>query len=76
MPNYRRARLPGATYFFTVVTYGRRPLLTDNLARQCLRAAISTVRMTHPFEIDAFCLLPDHLHTIWKLPENDTDYSL
>ena len=67
MPNYRRARVAGASYFFTLVTYQRRPLLVDEYARSCLRAAISKVRDEHPFRIDAFCLLPDHLHTIWTL---------
>ncbi len=76
MPNYRRVRLPGATYFFTLVTHKRRHLLIDDIARGCLRAAISKVRAAYPFEINAFCLLPDHLHTIWRLPEDDNDYSL
>jgi putative transposase len=26
MPNYRRANIEGGTFFFTVVTYRRRPL--------------------------------------------------
>ena len=75
MPNYRRARVAGASYFFTLVTYKRVPLLANESARFCLRAAISKVRDEHPFEIDGFCLLPDHLHTIWTLPEGDSDYS-
>ena len=29
----------------------------------------------HPFEIDAFVLLPDHLHCIWTLPAGDRDFS-
>ena len=29
----------------------------------------------HPFEIEAFVLLPDHLHCIWTLPEGDGDFS-
>ena len=32
MTNYRRWRVSGGTYFFTVVTLGRRPFLTDDLA--------------------------------------------
>ena len=39
MPEYRRAYVPGGTYFFTVVTDGRRDFLTEPMARECLRAA-------------------------------------
>jgi putative transposase len=28
-----------------------------------------------PFKTEAVCVLPDHIHTIWSLPEGDTDYS-
>ena len=41
-----------------------------------LRDAIKKVRERHPFYIDAWVLLPDHLHTIWSLPEGDSDFSL
>ena len=75
MSNYRRARMPGGTYFFTVVTYKRKPLLVDHAARKALRDAICEVRTDRPFKIDAFCLLPDHLHTIWTLPKGDSNYS-
>lgn len=30
---------------------------------------------TSPFKIDAIVILPDHLHTIWTLPDNDSDFS-
>lgn len=30
----------------------------------------------HPFTIDAFVLLPDHLHCIWTMPEGDRDFSI
>ena len=75
MPEYRRARQAGGTYFFTVVTHERRPFLTDELARGCLRSAWREVRGRRPFHADAVCLLPDHLHTVWTLPEGDCDFS-
>jgi REP-associated tyrosine transposase len=74
MPNYRRYRVPGGTFFFTVVTYRRRRFLTSDLARKCLRDAIDTVRADWPFEMPAIILLPEHLHTIWTLPRGDDDY--
>ncbi|HEV8290738.1 MAG TPA: hypothetical protein VGP94_02390, partial [Tepidisphaeraceae bacterium] len=75
MAEYRRAHCPGGTFFFTVVTYDRQPFLCDPKARQLLRAVIEQCRGQWPFEIHAMVLLPDHLHTIWTLPENDTAYS-
>jgi putative transposase len=74
MSSYRRFR-EGRVYFFTVVTAARAKILTTELARDCLRKAIAAVRREHPFEIIAFALLPDHLHTVWTLPAGDSDYS-
>ena len=76
MPNYRRADIPGATYFFTVVSHQRCPILCDDVIRTALRQAITAVRNKHPFTIDAWVLLPDHLHCIWTLPKNDHAYSV
>ena len=75
MSNYRRAKLYGGYYAFTVVTFKRKRFLTDKSARICLRSAIERVRNKHKFKIIAFCLLPDHLHCIWKLPQKDNDFS-
>ena len=74
MPNYIRLREEGGTFFFSVVTHRRRAFLTDPLARQCLRGAWRETQARYPFELVAVCLMPDHLHTIWTLPEEDTDY--
>ncbi len=75
MSRYRRAYLAGGCYFFTVVTYRRRAILCDDALRLALCNAIETVRASRPFVIDAWVLLPDHLHCIWTLPEGDTDFS-
>jgi len=76
MSHYRRANTAGATYFFTVVTYRRRPFLCDEDVRDALKQAINKVRKKHPFIIDAWVLLPDHIHTIWTLPPNDANFAL
>jgi putative transposase len=76
MPNFRRNLVPGGTFFFTVVTHLRRPILTTDLGRRCLREAISTVRESHPFELFANVLLPDHWHGVWMLPRGDDRYPL
>jgi len=75
MPSYRRAFIPGGSFFFTVVTYQRRAFLTSPQARDILREAISQVQRSFPFELEAICLLPDHLHCIWSLPDGDGDFS-
>lgn len=76
MPRYHRWRAHGATYFFTVVTHGRRPLFTNPLSRRLLRQAFDSVRRELPMELFAAVLLPDHLHCIWTLPAGDDDFSL
>ncbi len=75
MRRYLRNRA-GRTFFFTLVTDERRPILTTDLGRTCLRNAIHAVRSTRPFELTAIVLLPDHLHAIWTMAEGDADYSL
>ncbi len=76
MSEYRRAKTEGGTYFFTVVSYRRRNILCDGPIRAALKSAIQDVRSIHPFHIDAWVLLPDHLHCIWTMPVNDADFSL
>jgi len=76
MTNYRRAKFEGGYYFFTIITYDRRCFLTDENSRSCLRKAIDETRDKNNFDVIAFCLLPNHLHCVWKLPEGDNNYSL
>jgi len=74
VPNYRRAFVPGGCWFFTVNLLERRKnLLVDNIER--LRAAVADTREQYAFEIDAFVVLPDHIHAIWTLPAADADFS-
>lgn len=74
MPEYRRSQVAGGMYFFTVVTRRRRPVLTETPARSALRTAIQQARTTLPFVIEAWVLMPDHLHCIWTLPRGDMNY--
>jgi putative transposase len=74
MPRYRRARIMGGTYFFTVTLADRSSrLLVDRI--DLLRRAYGDVQRQRPFETLAICILPDHLHAIWSLPEADADFS-
>ena len=74
MPNWRRAHVPGGTYFFTVVTNLRAPFLCDIPARPLLGSILRRCQSRWPFDIPAIVLLPDHLHTIWTLPRGDEAY--
>ncbi len=75
MPEYRRAYEPGGTFFFAVVSHRRRRFLCDDLARRLLRESLIETRTARPFDILAMVLLPDHLHYLWRLPEDDADFS-
>lgn len=74
MPQYIRAKFKGSVFFFTVVL-AERPsnLLIDEIER--LRQTYRNVRASRPFETVAICVLPDHVHSIWALPEGDSDFS-
>jgi putative transposase len=76
MPEYRRAKIEGATYFFTVVTYQRQPVLCLPESIDAMRDVIRNVAQRHPFQSDAWVVLPDHLHFVWTLPEGDSNYSM
>ncbi|MCW8918833.1 MAG: transposase, partial [Gammaproteobacteria bacterium] len=69
---YRRNRQMGGSYFFTVVTHSRRPILIEHIER--LREAFRHTRRRYPFEIDVIVVLSDHLYTISRLPAGDHDY--
>jgi putative transposase len=73
MPQYRRAQLKGSTFFFTVVLADRSStLLLDQI--DLLREVYRSVQASRPFETIAICILPDHIHAIWALPEDDADF--
>lgn len=75
MSRYRRIRVPGATYFFTVnLQDRRRTLLVDRISE--LRNAFRATRAVRPFAIEAIVILPEHLHCLWRLPEGDADNAI
>lgn len=72
MSNYRRARVPGGTYFFTVnLLKLRRRLLVEHV--DLLRDAFRTTHAARPFVLLTWVILPDHLHCVWRLPDGDAD---
>ncbi|PWJ17525.1 REP-associated tyrosine transposase [Jannaschia seohaensis] len=74
MSTYRRLRIPGGSYFFTVGLARRGDdLLTQRI--DALRAAYAATVRTMPVRCDAMVVLPDHLHAVWTLPPGDADFS-
>jgi putative transposase len=75
MRTYTRLWIPGGVYFFTL-TLDRRinnTLLIDRIGD--LRRAVVATKLSHPFEIEAITILPEHLHSIWRLPADDHDFA-
>ncbi|ABD89896.1 REP-associated tyrosine transposase [Rhodopseudomonas palustris] len=70
---YRRNFLPGGTFFFTVTLADRRSsALVTHI--DLLRDAFRKAKHQKPFAIDAIVILPDHLHAIFTLPADDSDF--
>lgn len=76
MSKYIRSYTQGAFYFFTLVSYNRRKIFCNEDFLQAFKNSIRQIQHQYPFEIIAWMQLPDHLHCIWKMPENDADYSM
>ena len=38
--------------------------------------ALNHVRNYHPFTIEAYCIIPDHIHLILRMPEEDSNYAM
>lgn len=75
MVQYRRAKSPGGTFALTFTLKER----GSNLLTQyfdVFKSCYSKAQARQPFETVAIVVLPDHVHVVWKLPKNDTDYSL
>ncbi len=73
---YRRLKAKGATFFFTVVTHRRENILCVKNNARLVKEAFDHIKVKHPFAMDTFVLLPDHIHCVWTLPENDNDFSM
>ena len=65
---YRRARVSGGTFFFTLVTENRRPLFRHAQTVALLMECLDKIRKRHPFQLDGYVVLPDHLHSFGRCP--------
>ena len=73
--DYRRVWHKGGTYFFTVNLLQRSDnnLLIEHI--DILRNAVRKVKISHPFIIHAWVVLPEHMHCIIELPTHDDDFA-
>ncbi len=75
MPNYRRWRVDGGIFFFTLVTHERRKLFDSASSRRLFRRAVAEARQHYSFDLDGLVLLPDHIHVLMRLPDGENNYS-
>ncbi|MGR3320368.1 MAG: REP-associated tyrosine transposase [Pseudooceanicola sp.] len=75
MSRYLRPRVPGASVFFTLCLAERG---SDLLVREvdALRWAVGATLRERPVQVDAWVVLPDHMHFVWTLPEGDSAYAV
>ena len=75
MVNFRRDFTPGGTYFFTLTLKNRNSqLLISHI--DLLGESFRRIKEKYPFSTEAIVVLPDHVHAVWKLPDNDFNYSI
>ncbi|CAA6820848.1 MAG: Unknown protein [uncultured Sulfurovum sp.] len=72
MSNYKRIYLENHSYYLTVVTQNRNPILIDNI--ELLRDSFRRSKKRYDYVINAIVILPDHMHMI-VTPQNPKDYS-
>jgi putative transposase len=62
MADYKRLFLDGYSYYLTIVTHKRMPLLIEHI--EALRESFCESKRYYSYSIDAIVILPDHLHMI------------
>ncbi|MEM9341601.1 MAG: transposase, partial [Pseudomonadota bacterium] len=74
MSNYKRVRVAGGTYFFTLrLASDERSDLVQHV--DVLREAYAATTAEAPVRTEAIVVLPNHLHAVWTLPPGDDGYS-
>ena len=71
MSNYIRVFEEDHSFFITVVTNKRRPILIENI--ELLRKSFHLSKARYTYNIDAIVILPDHFHMIIT-PKDPQDY--
>ena len=75
MPNFIRNYVAGGTYYFTMVTSNRKKLFSKRTCIESFLSALFTIQSYYHFDLVAYCILPDHIHLIVTLAEDDKDFS-
>jgi putative transposase len=75
MRRYIRNYVEGGTFFFTLVTNGRNAFFCDSSSVEICLKALGQIQKFHPFELVAYCIMPDHLHLLISLPADQKDFS-
>lgn len=74
MTEYRRIYRPGGIYFFTLTLADRRQnWLTSHIA--ALKQSVRIEQQRAPFSLQAWVVMPEHLHLLMRLPDGDRDFS-
>ncbi|HUE93801.1 REP-associated tyrosine transposase [Pseudomonas sp.] len=74
MTEYRRIYRPGGTYFFTLTLADRRQdWLISHIA--ALKQSVHAEQQRAPFSLQAWVVMPEHLHLLMRLPDGDHDFS-
>ncbi len=71
MAKYRRVFKDGYSYFLTVVTENREPILIDNI--EILRKSFALSIKRYRYKLDAVVIMPEHFHMIIT-PKSAKDY--
>jgi len=75
MRRYIRNYVEGGTFFFILVTHDRNTIFHDSSSIEICLDAIKRTQKFHPFELVAYCVMPEHLHLLVSLPDGQIDYS-
>ena len=70
----KRLNVPGDAHYLTFSCFGRLPLLARDRSRQWLTDAIDQARLSHPFDLWAYVIMPEHVHVV-LLPREGTQIS-
>lgn len=74
MSQFRRSQTHGATMYFSVaLADDQSDLLTREIAR--LREAVRGTLRARPVDVLAWTVLPNRMHTVWRLPERDPNHA-
>jgi putative transposase len=75
MPNYLRNYAFGGCYFFTLVTDKRIKYFQSDKPKRMVLSSIMKIITKVNFELLAYCILPDHIHLLCQLPEDECNFS-